>query len=103
MSLPQFAQYFYYMQRCCDFYLQESFSKEEWTQLEEAAIYAKVVKVKVDVWYSSQCSHALAAGFMQNTFVREVKLTSVPQELVEIVKTTLSTNPALTVDVKSTL
>ena len=85
-------------------YLQWRFSEEEWAQLEEGASCAKVVKVKVKVWDSDQASCALAAGFRKNEVLREVELTSVPEELVESVKRTLSMNTALTtVNVKSPL
>ena len=83
-------------------YLQEEFSEEEWAQLEEAASCAQVVKVEVNVWFSDQASHVLAAGFRKNKVVREVTLSGVPKELVESVKRTLTMNTALTtVDVKS--
>ena len=60
-----------------------------------------VVKVEVDVRYSDQASHALAAGFRENKVLREVELI-VPYQLVESVKRTLSMNTALTtVNVKS--
>ena len=77
------------------------FSEEKWAQLEEAASCAQVVKVEVDVWGSDRASHVLAAGFRKNKVVREVTLLSVPKELVESVKRTLSMNAALTtVDVQ---
>ena len=74
-------------------YLQEEFS-EEWTQLEEAASCAQVVKV--EVYFSDQASHVLAAGFKKNKVLREVTLLFVPNELVDSVKKTLSMNTALT-------
>ena len=78
-------------------YLQWRFSEEEWAQLEEAASCAQVVKVEVevDVEFSDQASHVLAAGFRKNKVVREVTLSGVPEE-VESVKRTLTMNTALT-------
>ena len=72
--------------------------EEEWAQLEEAASCAQVVKVEVevDVEFSDQASHVLAAGFRKNKVVREVTLSGVPEEEVESVKRTLTMNTALT-------
>ena len=77
-------------------YLQVTLSEEDWAQLEEAASCAKVVKVKVKEGFSDQVTHTLAAGFKKNKILREVKLISVPKELVQSVKETLSMNTALT-------
>ena len=85
-------------------YLQWSleYSEEEWAQLEEAASYAQVVKVEVDVWYIRPSS-VLAAGFRKNEVIREVTLSCVPEKLVESVKRTLSKNTALTTVVVKSL
>ena len=87
------------MPLCCVLYLQE-LSEEDWAQLEEAASCAQVVKVEVDVEYSARASRALAAGFSRNSVLREVRLISVPKELVQSVRETLCTNAALTVTVR---
>ena len=80
----------------------EDFGEEEWAQLEGTASRAKVLKVAVDVDRSDRGARALAAGFVKNEVVREVKLRRVPEKLVESVRGTLSRNTALNVDVKST-
>ena len=78
-------------------------SEENWPQLEEAASYAQVVKVKVNMDNSSRASRALAAGFSINPSLREITLLRVPKELVELVSDMLCSNTALTVNVRSTL
>lgn len=83
---------------CCVFYLQGNLSEEDWAKLEDAATYAKVTKVKVDV-YSDRGSRVLAAGFSKNTVLKEVELGGVPKELVESVRGTLSKSTALTVTI----
>ena len=84
-------------------YLQLRWSEEDWTQLEEAASRAQVVKVKVDVEYSARGSRVLAAGFNKNPLLTEVELRQVPKELVESVRGTLCTNTAVTVKVSDML
>ena len=74
-------------------------SEEDWSQLEEAASCAQVVKVKVLGVRSARASRALAAGFSRNSVLREVTLIMVPKELVASVRETLCTNAALTVTV----
>ena len=83
------------MPLCYGLYLQGRFS-EEWTQLEEAASCAQVVKAEVDVQGSDRASHVLAAGFSKNKILREVTLSRVPRMLIDSVERTLSMNTALT-------
>ena len=73
-------------------YLQGRFSEEDWAQLEEAASYAQVIKVKVDVWYCDRASRVLASGLSKNSLLQKVELQSVPKELVESVRRTLCTD-----------
>ena len=73
-------------------YLQGRFSEEDWAQLEEAASYAQVIKVKVDVWYCDRASRVLASGLSKNSLLQNVELQSVPKELVESVRRTLCTD-----------
>lgn len=77
--------------------MQEEWNEEDWAQLEVTASYAKIIKVDVDVANSDKGSRALAAGFCMNTILREVKLTWVPEELVESVRGLLYTNSAFTI------
>ena len=78
-------------------YVQEEWNDEDWAQLEVAASYAKTIKVEVDAANSDKGSRALAVGFHKNVMLREVKLTWVPEELVESVRGILCTNSALTI------
>ena len=83
-------------------YLQRRrFNEEEWAQLEEAASCAKVLKVEVHVEFhfgdNARGCTALAAGFVSNKVLQEVKLTNVPMEAKESVRQILQLNPDLTV------
>ena len=84
-------------------YLQGELNEEYWAQLEEAASYAQVVKVNMNVYLSVKASRALATGFSKNPSLREVKLVFVPEDSVESVRRKLCTNPALTVNVSDKL
>ena len=82
-------------------YLQDEFSEEEWAQLEEVASCAKVVKVKVDVWFSARGCTVLAAGLVKNKVLKEVELSHVPKKVEEKVRQILQSNTELVVVVRS--
>ena len=84
----------------CSLIIQDGFSEEQWKEAEEAVATAK--GREVHLWFNGESTqrqravHTLTAGLARSTFVRVITLRHVPEEMIESVRQTLSTNRRVT-------